>query len=549
MYRHLSKFSVFLLVFLLVSCQAQSVKTAEYTVKDDLDMPAAHLLAFRENHRLSRMANLQWSGMVDDSLYFVAMAASKDTLYALNCCSGYLRVLPLKHLRSKQIKICRTIYYHNHDSIFFGIERVGMVNMNREFNRNDKDILLVNGKGELINQYSLDSLPDIYSGEYSYGRLYPWDDNVDERLFAGGLLVDAVSKKPYVTTQGFSALNPKIMALCYLENNKIQMLNIRYPSELQEKRYEWPPELWVKVTGPKEMLVGFTVTPYVYRYDLDRDTLVKMNVRYDETFCNTDSAAMVKGTDYPMVLFCKPVWSPVHSCYLRNISFRHYKDYWPSNMVELLDSTFNHIAYVYADRKKGWQDVQCHVDGSITVADRGGYGRHAIQSTGQIRNTRLSVLEKRGMKKKPAVQKEKKEFGMPEYLDKLKFPDTCIVILINLKYPCGPCIQELAQFYRDNSKQLVCKGIYYLFYDPEHQDDSEILGVLRDNGVQNAANIRVDHKLLRRVTKVLSNGKQVEYVQYMIGLRKGHNLYYSLPDFQELTAELQRMAKQSEKNN
>ena len=47
--------------------------------------------------------------------------------------------------------------------------------------------------------------------------------------------------------------------------------------------------IMVKVTGPKEMLVGFTVTPYVYRYDLDRDTLVKLDVRYDETFCNTDS--------------------------------------------------------------------------------------------------------------------------------------------------------------------------------------------------------------------------------------------------------------------
>ena len=42
---------------------AQSVlKTADYKVNQELDMPGAHLLAFRESHNLNMMGNLQWSG-------------------------------------------------------------------------------------------------------------------------------------------------------------------------------------------------------------------------------------------------------------------------------------------------------------------------------------------------------------------------------------------------------------------------------------------------------------------------------------------------------
>lgn len=530
-------------VLLLFSCQTQpAIKTADYTVKEGLNLASARLLSFREDHNLNMMANLQWSGMVDDSLIFVAMAVTKDTLYALNCHSGYLRVMPLTHLRKNQIIMSQTFFYHNHDSIFFCIKREGLVKTNRQFNRNDKDILLVSGKGELLNTYSLDSLPDIYSGERSDARHYPWDEALEERFFANGLLVDAVTKYPTVTKKGFAAINPKIMALLDLKDGAIRMLNIRYPVELQEKEYCWPPELWVKVTRPKEMLVGFTVTPFIYRYDLERDTMVKLDVRYDGTFYNTDSASMIKGKDYPMVLFRKPVWSPENSCYLREVYFYRYPGHTSSGIVELLDSVYNHIGYVYADKKRGWQEIQCHADGSITVADQGGYGRHTVQLTGKMRNTCLSVLERRSMDKKPKTAGNR-SLKMNDYIKKMNLPDSCSFALINMKYPCGSCIQDLVSFYKENQKLMEKERIYYLFYDPEHRNDNAILEIFGNCGVQNPANIRIDHTLLHYVTNVLPNGLQLENTQYVVFIRKDNQLGFAIPTFTELMFELQRNIK------
>ena len=517
---------------------AQSVlKTADYKVNQELDMPGAHLLAFRESHNLNMMGNLQWSGMVDDSLYFVALSAGKDTLYALNCYSGYLRVLPLGHLRNKQIIGSRTFHYHNHDSIFFCIRRTVVV-MGKKHDRNDRDILLINGRGELLNLYSLDSLPGIYIGEWSHGSRNLWNDNLDERMFAGGFLVDAVTWEPYVTMKGFSAVNPKIMALCNLENNSIRMLNIRYPLELQEKKYDYSPEMWVKVTGPKEMLVGFTVTPYIYRYSLDMDTMVRLDVRYDGTFRSTDPDSIVKGKDYSLVMFMKPVWSADFSCYLREISLYRYKDYQSSVIVELLDSRFNHLGYVYADKKRGWQKIRCHADGTVTVADNGGYGRHSVHLTGQMRNTRLSRLERRSMEKK--LKASKRALDMTDYMKRMNLPDSCVFAIINMKYPCGPCMQDLVSFYRDNRQQMENNNVYYLFYDPEHRKDNIILDIFRDHGVKETEYIRIDHHLLRRVTKVLPNGMLPENMQYMFFIRQGENLNFTLPDFTGLMSELHR---------
>lgn len=56
---------LFAFAFLLVSCHIQpKLRTAVYTVNNELDMSSAHLLAFRESHSLTMMANLQWSGVV-----------------------------------------------------------------------------------------------------------------------------------------------------------------------------------------------------------------------------------------------------------------------------------------------------------------------------------------------------------------------------------------------------------------------------------------------------------------------------------------------------
>ena len=115
-----------------------------------------------------------------------------------------------------------------------------------------------------------------------------------------------------------------------------------------------------------------------------------------------------------------------------------------------------------------------------------------------------------------------------------------IVLLINMKYPCGPCIQDLALFYKENLPQMEKKKVYYLFFDPEHNNDEAVLKILENYGVRNVRNIRIDHKLLPQVTRVLPNGKEAQYTQYIFLVKQGDYLGYSLPDFLEAITALQK---------
>ena len=85
--------------------------------------------------------------------------------------------------------------------------------------------------------------------------------------------------------------------------------------------------------------------------------------------------------------------------------------------------------------------------------------------------------------------------------------------------------------------------IYYLFYDPEHRNDNAILEIFGNCGVQNPANIRIDHTLLHYVTNVLPNGLQLENTQYVVFIRKDNQLGFAIPTFTELMFELQRNIK------
>lgn len=536
-------FPLSIIFCLLVSCHAQpKVLTADYTVSNTLDLASVHKFTFESEYALSMMWNQKEERVLDDTLFYIALSSAKDMLYVLNCYSGKLRTLSFDHLKKNGVISMWTFYYHNHDSIFLCLDRFAVAAINRRFHGDYKDIMLVNGKGELICRYSLDSLPDVYNETLQYGCHFPWDNHLDERLFAGGLLVDAVTKKPYVTEKGFSVLNPKVMALCMLLDGSLRMLNVRYPAEIHERKYDYPPEIWVKVMNGKELLVGFSVTPIIYRYDFESDTMTPLDARYDSTFLNTDSSSMVKGRDYPMALFTKPVWRASDACYVREVCFRHYKGYGRSQLVELLDSSFNHMGYVCADIKHGWYDIRCHANGSITVADKGGYARHAVTLTGKMRWTGLSSLERRSMVKTPRNQSgHAKSMRFSQVMQALQVPDSSVVIVINLKYPCGPCMEELANFYRNHRQTLEAHRVYYVYYDPETSDDASVRNIMKNYGVSDARNVRVDHKLLGRVTDVLPNGREAQYTQFLILDFRKNTLMLATPAFRELMAELERI--------
>ena len=149
---------------LLVSCHAQpKVLTADYTVSETLDPASVHKFTFESEYALSMMWNQKEERVLDDTLFYIALSSAKDKLYVLNCYSGKLRTLSFDHLKKYGVIGMWTFYYHNHDSIFLCLDRFAVAAINRRFHGDYKDIMLVNGKGELVCRYSLDSMPDVYN--------------------------------------------------------------------------------------------------------------------------------------------------------------------------------------------------------------------------------------------------------------------------------------------------------------------------------------------------------------------------------------------------
>ena len=108
-------------------------------------------------------------------------------------------------------------------------------------------------------------------------------------------------------------------------------------------------------------------------------------------------------------------------------------------------------------------------------------------------------------------------------------------------------MEELANFYRNHRKTLEAHRIYYVYYDPETSDDASVMNIMKNYGVSDARNVRVDHKLLGRVTDVLPNGREAQYTQFLILDFRNNTLMLATPAFRELMTEMERIVGMYEK--
>ena len=487
---------------LFISCKSQSEKVVLFDfVPDSLSKEQQQYEAYLDTAHLSIWYMHKMGQNVGDTFFHISLDKKQQMVYVYNFLSAQVRFVSLKQLSKIPIY---SIYYHNHDSVFIFYDRPTVYK-----HKIDTDFVLIDSHGDIMDAYSLNNVPYIYNGTY-YNSLYYSDDKMKCRIINGKIIIPFAMFRPQVfhPEKDFKLL--PLLALYDLENHTCRMLDITYPKKDEGKCYErrlMPTNVHTDWYGMKKekLLVSFPYTPNLYLYDITTDSLYSAGGG-ECVFQNTDSASMKKGMDYDAYYFYMPVWCESSRCYARSIRKYHNGKPEKTLFVQLLDSNLRSLGYL------------CENDHFYTPYYSNGSWRAKSKDDNLIYEVSLSgktvicPVDEFMKKYKPAatVLPDGKipvnvffaNIGIPIKKDN-------IILIINMNYPCGHCLEYLLGEMRQHQKEYEEHGVYFVLLERAGENYADIL--LRQYGLESAANVMVDR---RHYPSVLLNGKGIDDEYY-----------------------------------
>ncbi len=469
----MKKYLIFVLLVLgsalAIGQQPASFKVWDYTVDSLPDERTMMLKYFSEIQHNSPFYNFvdvdPKARQIGDTLYYI-IQRYRNTIYVYNTISYQVKEIPIKN--GLLIAGITSVYYHNHDSIFLLIDQPFVQKAPQRFKEKSKDIydiILINGQGDCIGNYTLDH-PLKYTGNGSRDHtLFPtYNYTIGTRLIGDELLIRFVPWA-HCFDKDYADFDPPIVALYNLKTDSCRMLNIHYPSEYfgkkfgEDDRYIWD-VYWIMEGKHNDLFIFFEFTPTIYHYDFQKDTMTKWDCKYDKVFTTTDTANMEYGK---MALkYDIPRWCSEEKCYFREIWIVEYKDYKQGTLItEILDSNFNHLAYAIGKNENHIPHSYIGIPVVYCFKDK---QNHQIHFNRKLKKIKMSDFEK-NMVKKPVPLKD--TIGVAEYFHRLNIPDKRSVVLIaNMKYPCGTCYDFIFSTMQYNRDTFEANNIYCISYDP-----------------------------------------------------------------------------------
>ncbi len=459
---------LFVFCVTLAGCQNQTYfKVWDYTVDslpDEQTMMSEYFSKVQHNSPLCSFADVNTKvRQIGDTLFCILK--DMGTIYVYNTISYQVREIPMKDkIYNGWIE---SVYYHNHDSIFFFFDQRRVQNPPEFITERGKklfDIMLMNGQGDIIGTYMVNQPFKQYSRGVENNVLVLTNyGNFCTGLRNDELLIN-FSPWPDCFSEEYASFNPPIAALYNLKTGNCRMLNIHYPSGYLGKKFGNDDIInntyWIMEGKHNDLFIFFDFIPTIYHYDFQKDTMTKWNCRYDKMFITADTANMEYGK---MALkYDVPRWCSEEQCYFREIWIVEYKDYKQGTIItEILDSNFNHLAYAIGKNENlsphsyiGIPVVYCFKDKQ----------NHQIHFNRKLKKVKMSDFEK-NMVKKPVPLKD--SIGVAEYFHRLNIPDKRSVVLIaNMKYPCGTCYDFIFYTMQYNRESFENNQIYCISYDP-----------------------------------------------------------------------------------
>ncbi len=447
-----------------------------------------YLDSFINNTNLSFYGGHDCFNTINDTIYNAWLSANSESLYVYNLENGEIKVIKLDSIPKYSIAY---LYYHNHDSIFIFYKRVYI---NNETN-NTFDFILINGKGEVLNTYSLNDVPYIYKGRRNYMIEYSIQDISESRIIDDNLLISFSIYSPTTYDPEFTNFNPKLLCLYNLSSKTFKMLNVKFPKQDIGKKFSTDCLSWsynIFYDKNQNLCISFPYSSNLYTYDMALDTMILINCHKEHTFDNFDSASRKKNVDYMNVRFDKPIWDVKNYCYFRRFSIWNYKTYPPALVLEKLDSNFNHIAYIISNK---YFDTPFLLNNSLQAYSKYKNVSYNIELVNKTKEIKWNDFEKNHLT--PTKKTPMKKLGLSSYLKKLKIPINSLVVIIDLTYPCGSCLEYLMTYMNENIELFSKNNIYYILYENSSTDFSQTL--LRNHGLSNCKLIKKDKYLLRQV--------------------------------------------------
>ena len=398
------------------------------------------------------------------------------------------------------------IFYHNNDSIFVILHRFTTLRDNPDW----ADILLLDGNGNLLRSYRLDDMPFIRKSDSKRHTLAV--NRCCNQMMGHELLFWLTPYQPHMCEAGYKDFNPPLAAALNVQTGGIRMLNIRCPESLMERKFTNSQSMWIKKLDNNNLLVGFECSPMLYLYSMREDSMRPIKCHYSTAFSNTDSASMTKGKDYTSYDFFEPNWVGSIHGYARMIWISNHAGYRTIDKVtELMDSNFNHISYVVGNEN---YRTPVPYRGDLIAMNKLSKRNHAVSLRKRkrvpLRNMMLQVMEK-------LPETEADTIHLQKYLTELGVPRKSIVFIINLKYPCGECMDFLFSLMEKHRDIYTKNHVYYVAYDPDKSGLLEAL--LKRNNLEHSENILEDNALLKNV--------------YLAGAAMGDGQFFAIDFFRE----------------
>ena len=479
----------------LMSCQTkQTLKIYPFIADSNIakDMEKVYI---GDEHRLSGWANHYFSRYAEnteDTTVWCALSEKKDTLFVTSTHLSSSKAIPLDNTPMH----IESVYYHNHDSIFIFYDR--RITKQKTETGANMDFILIDGTGKKIRSYSLDGIPNIHNGKSQTNvlSLFPLSD-IPDRMIDGKMLLYFGSSNPSVIEPGYSTSHPKLVALYDLKTGKSQMLNILIPFEMTEKKYDRAQNLsWIRKSKDGNLIVGFKCSPCAFKYDMQKDTMVLMSKHFSKTFLNVDSSSMKKKHDYMSFDFEMPRWAPAYSCYFRNIIIMHCDEYRPyTQILEMLDTNFDHIAYLVGNKE--YETPHLCPGGKLLTHNKTSHRPHYVSLAKKTQRISRKKWAETSLEKLPESKNQKNVINCMDYLQKMHLQEGSLVLIINLKYPCGHCLEYLFSTMEQHKEEYAAHNIYYITYDPDYSTLTEEL--LKRYHLKDSKNILQDNELLGKV--------------------------------------------------
>lgn len=495
------------LLFLIINFTKCQSYDKSFTIIDfkglDKNESNYYLDSFLSNTKISMNGGHDCFNTINDTMYYVTLSSHSELLYVYNLENGNIKTIQLDSIPKYPIDF---LYYHNHDSIFIFYRRV-FVNNETD---NTFDFILINGKGEVINTYSLNNVPYIYKGRRNYMIEYSIRSITENRIINDNLLINFSIYSPATSDPEFVDFNPKLLCLYNLSSKTFKMLNVKFPPQDIGKKFNincWNWSYNIFYDKEQNICISFPYSSNLYKYDMALDTMILIDCRKEHTFDNVDSTARKKNVDYMDVRFDKPIWYPKGNCYIRRFSIWNYKNYPPALVLEKLDTAFNHIAYIISNKTFSEPFL---LNNALQAYNK----REDVSYNIELENTTKEIKWKDFEKKhlSSSTTKNTQKLTIKQYLKKLKIPKNSLVLIIDLTYPCGNCLEYLMNYMNENSEVFSKNNIYYILYENSSSSFSNTL--LRNNGLLNCKSVKKDDHLLPKAFKPSDLDYRYKLIEY-----------------------------------